>query len=153
MHCSRATAMRSSMRSGRAAGSRPTLSPPTSTRRGFGRCSNFGHTFGHAIETGAGYGEWLHGEAVAAGMAMAARLSVRLGVLDESVVERLCALLQRARLPVAAPRLGAERYLDLMGRDKKVVGGTLRFVLLDRLGEARVRADVTDADLAAILPR
>jgi 3-dehydroquinate synthase len=85
-------------------------------------------------------------------MAMAARLSARLGAIDESVVERLCALLQRARLPVSAPRLGAERYLDLMGRDKKVVGGALRFVLLDRLGAARLRADVTDADLAAMLP-
>jgi 3-dehydroquinate synthase len=114
---------------------------------------NFGHTFGHAIEAGVGYGEWLHGEAVAAGMATAARLSATLGAIEESVVERLCTLLRRARLPVDAPRLGLERYLDLMGRDKKVRGGTLRFVLLERLGVARVRADVADADLAAVLPR
>ena len=91
---------------------------------------NFGHTFGHAIETGVGYGEWLHGEAVAAGMVLAAKLSQRLGLITGADVERLLVLLQRAGLPVDAPRLGAERYLELMGRDKKVVAGSIRFVLL-----------------------
>jgi 3-dehydroquinate synthase len=113
---------------------------------------NFGHTFGHAIEAGMGYGEWLHGEAVAAGMAIAARLSARLGAIDPLDAERLCALLRRARLPVEGPPLGTERYLDLMGRDKKVAGGALRFVLLDRLGGAVVRADVGASDLSAVLP-
>ncbi len=84
---------------------------------------NFGHTFGHAIEAGVGYGEWLHGEAVAAGMVLAAKLSERLGLIAGADVGRLRALLQRAGLPVDAPRLGGERYLDLMGRDKKVVAG------------------------------
>jgi 3-dehydroquinate synthase len=112
---------------------------------------NFGHTFGHAIEAGAGYGEWLHGEAVAAGMAIAARLSAALGTLGAADVERLCALLLRARLPIDGPRLGADRYLELMGRDKKVVAGAVRFVLLDRLGSAHVRADVAEDALRAVL--
>jgi 3-dehydroquinate synthase len=114
---------------------------------------NLGHTFGHAIEAGMGYGEWLHGEAVAAGMVMAARLSARVGTIDARVVERLAALLRRARLPVDGPVLGAQRYLELMGRDKKVVGGALRFVLLERLGHAMVRGDVSDSDVTHALPR
>jgi 3-dehydroquinate synthase len=113
---------------------------------------NFGHTFGHAIEAGAGYGEWLHGEAVAAGMVMAAALSVRLGAIAAADVERLRTLLRRAELPVDAPRLSAGRYLTLMSRDKKVSAGTMRFVLLDAIGAARVRADVPAPLLAAILP-
>jgi len=112
---------------------------------------NFGHTFGHAIEAGVGYGEWLHGEAVATGMVMAAEVSARLGTIAESDVERLRALLRRARLPVDAPRLSADRYLALMGRDKKVVAGELRFVLLDRLGSARLRSDVPEPLLRAVL--
>jgi len=113
---------------------------------------NFGHTFGHAIETGAGYGEWLHGEAVAAGMAMAAALSARLSLLPAADAERLVALIRRARLPVDPPRFGADRYLALMSHDKKVVAGALRFVLLRALGDAFVTADVRPADLRAILP-
>jgi 3-dehydroquinate synthase len=113
---------------------------------------NFGHTFGHAIEAGVGYGEWLHGEAVATGMVMAAELSARLGTIADADVERLRGLLRRARLPVDAPRLSADRYLGLMGRDKKVVAGAMRFVLLDRLGAARVRADVTEPLLRELLP-
>jgi len=112
---------------------------------------NFGHTFGHAIEAGVGYGEWLHGEAVAAGMVMAAEVSARLGAIADDDVERLRALLRRARLPVAAPRLSADRYLALMGRDKKVVAGAMRFVLLDRLGAARVRSDVPEPLLRNLL--
>jgi 3-dehydroquinate synthase len=113
---------------------------------------NFGHTFGHAIEAGVGYGEWLHGEAVAAGMVMAAKLSKRLGSITDADVMRLRALLQRAGLPVEAPSLGVARYLALMGHDKKVVGGRMRFVLLDALGRARVGSDVPDAALREVLP-
>ena len=105
---------------------------------------NFGHTFGHAIEAGVGYGEWLHGEAVAAGMVLAARLSERLGTIDRADVLRLRRLLERAGLPVDAPRLGTDRYLALMGRDKKVVAGSMRFVLLRSLGEAFVTTDVQE---------
>jgi len=112
---------------------------------------NFGHTFGHAIEAGVGYGGWLHGEAVAAGMVLAAQLSERLGMISSADVERLRALLLLAGLPVEAPPLGVERYLDLMGRDKKVTAGSLRFVLLDSVGAARIRADVPDAVLRAVL--
>jgi 3-dehydroquinate synthase len=112
---------------------------------------NLGHTFGHAIETGLGYGEWLHGEAVAAGMVLAARLSQRLGLFADADVTRLVALLERAGLPVEAPRLGVERYLELMGRDKKVVGGSMRFVLLRSLGDAFVSVDVPEQALGALL--
>jgi 3-dehydroquinate synthase len=112
---------------------------------------NFGHTFGHAIETGVGYGEWLHGEAVAAGMVLAAKLSQRLGLIPGADVERLSVLLQLAGLPVEAPRLGVERYLALMSRDKKVVAGSIRFVLLRAIGNAFVTADVPDAALRAVL--
>lgn len=99
---------------------------------------NFGHTFGHAIEAGLGYGVWLHGEAVAAGMVLAARLSQGLGLIESDDVERIRRLLQRARLPVDAPDLAPARYLELMGHDKKVTGGKIRYVLLRRLGEAFV---------------
>jgi 3-dehydroquinate synthase len=112
---------------------------------------NFGHTFGHAIETGAGYGEWLHGEAVAAGMAMAAALSQRLGLIGADDVFRLRRLLERARLPVEPPALGAARYLELMSHDKKVTAGAIRFVLLERIGHAIVTADVPGATLADVL--
>ncbi len=112
---------------------------------------NLGHTFGHAIETGVGYGEWLHGEAVAAGTVMAAELSRRLGWLAKSDVDRVCDLLARAGLPVIGAPLGAARYLDLMSHDKKVVAGRLRLVLLKRLGEACTYADAPpDAVRAAI---
>jgi 3-dehydroquinate synthase len=112
---------------------------------------NFGHTFGHAIEAGVGYGEWLHGEAVAAGMVLAAQLSERLGLLAHADVLRLCALLQRAGLPVDAPRLGYERYLALMRHDKKVVAGSIRFVLLRGVGDAFVAVDVPEHALGALL--
>ena len=108
---------------------------------------NLGHTFGHAIETGAGYGSWLHGEAVAAGMVMAAELSRRLGWLGHAEVERVKALLRKARLPVQGAPLGTDRYIDLMGHDKKVVAGRLRLVLLKRLGEAVTYAEASPADI------
>jgi 3-dehydroquinate synthase len=101
---------------------------------------NFGHTFGHAIEAGLGYGKWLHGEAVACGMVMAADLSARLGLLDMAYAQRIAALIGRAGLPQHGPALGAERYLELMRVDKKAQGGEIRFVLLDAPGRAVVRA-------------
>ncbi len=113
---------------------------------------NFGHTFGHAIEAGLGYGEWLHGEAVAAGMVTAATLSARMRLIAAADAARLSALVQRAGLPVEAPPLGADRYLELMRHDKKVQAGAIRFILLRALGEAFVTADVAAADLRGILP-
>ncbi len=99
---------------------------------------NLGHTFGHAIESRLGYGEWLHGEAVAAGMVLAARLSQALGDLSAADVERVVALLRKAHLPVAPPPIPTDVFVDLMSRDKKVAGGKIRFVLLKRLGQAYV---------------
>ena len=101
---------------------------------------NFGHTFAHAIESGLGYGEWLHGEAVGCGMVMAAQLSERLGGVDAAFVERLTRLIERAGLPIIAPALGAERYLQLMRIDKKSEAGEIRFVVIDAPGSAVVRS-------------
>lgn len=106
---------------------------------------NYGHTFGHAIEAGQGFGNWLHGEAVSAGMVLAAKLSQRMGLLARHDVTRVIDILSRAGLPVAAPEFGIERYRALMGHDKKVEGGRIRFVLLKRLGDAFV-ADNVPAD-------
>ena len=103
---------------------------------------NLGHTFGHAIETGMGYGVWLHGEGVAAGTIMAADLSHRLGWISEQDVARTRRLIELAELPVVGPLLGTENYLQLMGLDKKVVGGRMRFVLLKSIGHAVVSGDV-----------
>jgi 3-dehydroquinate synthase len=100
---------------------------------------NLGHTFGHAIETGVGYGEWLHGEAVAAGMCLAADLSARLGWIGPAEVARVRRLVERARLPTDPPSgLGPDRFLELIAVDKKVLAGRLRLVLLRALGEAVV---------------
>jgi 3-dehydroquinate synthase len=101
---------------------------------------NFGHTFGHAIESGLGYGKWLHGEAVGCGMVMAAHLSHRLGGVDAAFVQRLTALIEHAGLPVIAPALGAQRYLELMRIDKKSEAGEIRFVVIDKPGSAVVRS-------------
>jgi 3-dehydroquinate synthase len=100
---------------------------------------NFGHTFGHAIEAGLGYGQWLHGEAVGCGMVMAAHLSQRLGLVDSAFVERLTALIEKAQLPTRAPSLGADRFVDLMRVDKKAEAGEIKFVVIDRPGRAIVR--------------
>ena len=103
---------------------------------------NFGHTFGHAIEAGMGYGQWLHGEAVGCGMVMAAQLSRRMGLLPESFEQRLCTLIERAGLPVVAPRLAehnTQRYLELMRVDKKAEAGQIRFVLVDDQGRAHIQ--------------
>ncbi len=101
---------------------------------------NFGHTFGHAIETGLGYGEWLHGEAVGCGMVMASDLSVRLGLMPAEFLPRMRKLIERAGLPVVGPALGAQRYLELMRVDKKAEGGSIRFVLVEGLGRAGMHA-------------
>lgn len=100
---------------------------------------NLGHTFGHAIETAQGYGEWLHGEAVGAGMVMAVELSIREGWLPESLRERVITLIQRAGLPIKGPSSMSEsQYLELMAVDKKVLDANLRLVLLEQLGRATV---------------
>ena len=100
---------------------------------------NLGHTFGHAIETGMGYGEWLHGEAVGTGMCMAADLSHRLGWLSSQAFDRTVGLIERAKLPVTPPKsLSVERFLELMAVDKKVVDGRLRLVLLKNIGHSLV---------------
>jgi 3-dehydroquinate synthase len=101
---------------------------------------NLGHTFGHAIEAGLGYGEWLHGEAVAAGMVTAAELSRLQGHLSVADVARVRRLIKRAGLPTVSPQLGQQRYFELMRIDKKAEDGAIRYVLLKRLGEAYVAA-------------
>jgi 3-dehydroquinate synthase len=112
---------------------------------------NFGHTFGHAIESAAGYGKWLHGEAVAAGMALAARFSVRQGRLEPAKAERLVALLARLGLPVSAPGFAPDTWLEYMGRDKKNEDGRVTLILLDDLGRASVAKDAQSAELRAFL--
>jgi 3-dehydroquinate synthase len=112
---------------------------------------NLGHTFGHTIETATGYGAWLHGESVGAGMLMAADLSCRLGWIDAAAVGRIRALLERAGLPVGAPSIGAGRALELMGMDKKVLAGRIRLVLLRGVGEGVVTGDYPAEALAATL--
>ena len=104
---------------------------------------NFGHTFGHAIEAGLGYGQWLHGEAVGCGMVMAAHLSQRLGLVDMAFVARLSGLIERAGLPCVGPQLSqadnAGRYLALMRGDKKAEAGEIKFVVIDKPGSAALR--------------
>jgi len=112
---------------------------------------NFGHTFGHAIEAGMGYGHWLHGEAVAAGMVMAADLSRRLGWINAAEVERIERLLTRAGLPVRAPAFPVARYLELMRHDKKVSDGKLRLVLLQSLGHAVLSDAASEAEISATI--
>ncbi len=112
---------------------------------------NLGHTFGHAIETGMGYGEWLHGEAIAAGTLIAAELSCRLGWLDAEAVTQIEKIFLRAGLPVYGPQLGAGKYLDLMSHDKKVQDGRLRLVLLRGVGEAVVAEQATVEQITAAI--
>ena len=112
---------------------------------------NFGHTFGHAIEAGSGYGVWLHGEAVAAGMVMASELSVQSGLLAEADAHRLRRLLARAGLPVTGAALAPERYLELMSGDKKAAAGRIRFILLEAVGRAVLRADIPEAKVRAAI--
>ena len=107
---------------------------------------NLGHTFGHAIEAEMGYGVWLHGEAVAAGMVLACRLAEQQGRLNSADTARATALLQKARLPVAPPRFSFERWLAHMQHDKKVSSGIMHFIGLNRLGEANI-SEITDTDI------
>ena len=111
---------------------------------------NFGHTFGHAIETGLGYGEWLHGEGVACGMVLASELSARLGLMPPAFVDRMTRVIERAGLPVVAPRMPIERWLDLMRVDKKNEGGEIRFVVIESLGKAGLRG-APDALVAEVI--
>ncbi len=111
---------------------------------------NFGHTFGHAIEAGLGFGAWLHGEAVGCGMVMASHLSQRLGLVDAAFVSRFTALIARAGLPTVGPKLGADDYLHHMRVDKKAEAGEIKFVLIDRPGNAIVRG-APDALVAEVI--
>lgn len=102
---------------------------------------NLGHTFGHAVENAMGYGVWLHGEAVAAGTMMAADLSKRLAWLTDAEVTRIAHIFKAANLPIEAPKLGVDKYIDLMGLDKKVVDGKIRLVLQQGIGKSVVTSD------------
>jgi len=112
---------------------------------------NFGHTFGHAIETAMGYGSWLHGEAVGAGMVIAARLSAEAGLIDRAGAARVHRLVERAGLPVEGPPMAFERYMELMAVDKKAERGSIRFVLLERIGAARLASDLSEAQIRRAL--
>ncbi|MES2772441.1 MAG: 3-dehydroquinate synthase [Pseudomonadota bacterium] len=114
---------------------------------------NLGHTFGHAIETGVGYGQWLHGEAIAVGMLMAAELSCLLGMITTTEVERIERLVQRCQLPIVGPALSAETYLSLMQHDKKTQGGQLRLVLYQQIGRAVLLEGVAPADIIQAIHR
>jgi len=121
------------------------------TETGLRAILNLGHTFGHAIETAMGYGEWLHGEAVATGMVMAADLSWRLGMLSQADAIRARQLLQQAGLPVTPPAITKEEFVRLMSKDKKAEQGKIRFVLLEALGKAVIKGGVSPAALNATL--
>jgi 3-dehydroquinate synthase len=113
---------------------------------------NFGHTFGHAIEAGMGYGQWLHGEAVGAGMVMAAHLSMDLGLVNADFVERLTRLIAAAGLPTKGPKLGAPSYLEHMQVDKKAEGGSIKYVLIEQPGKAVMRG-ADDALVCRVIER
>ncbi len=121
------------------------------TEQGERALLNLGHTFGHAIEAGLGFGVWLHGEAVAAGMVMAAELSARLGMLRGEDVARVRRILSRAGLPVEGPKLGSERYIELMRHDKKVEDGRLRLILLQAVGQGVIHDAAPLAEIAAAI--
>ena len=111
---------------------------------------NFGHTFGHAIESGLGYGEWLHGEAVGCGMVMAADLSARLGQIGQADAQRLKRIIASMHLPIAPPKLGSQRFMELMQVDKKTEAGQIRYVTLASVGAARIQ-QVPDATVIETL--
>jgi len=111
---------------------------------------NFGHTFGHAIEAGMGYGAWLHGEAVGCGMVLGADLSCRLGNITQADVDRLTKMIQSMSLPIQPPKFGTERYMELMQVDKKTEGGTIRYVILEKIGKAHIKS-VPDATVIETL--
>lgn len=101
---------------------------------------NFGHTFGHAIEAGMGYGEWLHGEAVGCGMVLGADLSCRLNLISQTDVERLTKIIKSMNLPIVPPKFGTQRYMELMQVDKKTEGGQIRYVVLEKIGKAQIKS-------------
>lgn len=111
---------------------------------------NFGHTFGHAIEAGMGYGEWLHGEAVGCGMVMGANLSYRLNFITQEDVDRLTKIIQSMNLPTNPPKFGAQRYIELMQVDKKTEGRQIRYVVLEKIGKALIKS-VPDAQVIETL--
>ena len=111
---------------------------------------NFGHTFGHAIESGLGYGEWLHGEAVGCGMVMAADLSARLGHISKADAQRLKRIIASIHLPIAPPKLGSQRFMELMQVDKKTEAGQIRYITLGSIGAARIQ-QVPDATVIETL--
>ena len=111
---------------------------------------NFGHTFGHAIEAGLGYGEWLHGEAVGCGMVLGADLSCRLNYISKAEVDRLSKIIKSMNLPVTPPKFGAQRYMELMQVDKKTEGGQIRYVLLEKIGKAQIKS-VSDSEVIETL--
>jgi len=124
------------------------------TEQGERALLNLGHTFGHAIETATGYSDWLHGEAVATGMLLAAQLSADLGWLTPAKVEQVSTLLEKAQLPLVPPSdMTPAQFRELMAHDKKVLDGQLRLVLLKDLGKAVVTADYDTARLDALLQR
>lgn len=111
---------------------------------------NFGHTFGHAIEAGMGYGKWLHGEAVGCGMVMGADLSCRLNLISQADVDRLRTIIHSMNLPTQAPQLSTSRYMELMQVDKKTEGGKIRYVVLEKIGKAQIQS-VADAQVIQTL--
>ncbi|WP_075878683.1 3-dehydroquinate synthase [Vreelandella massiliensis] len=122
------------------------------TEQGVRALLNLGHTFGHAIEAHQGYGNWLHGEAVGAGMAMAATLSRELGAIDDAALDRALAVIESAGLPLAAPaEMTREHFLTHMRRDKKNIDSRLRLVLLNALGDACISDATPPERLAALL--
>ena len=111
---------------------------------------NYGHTFGHAIEAGLGYGKWLHGEAVGCGMVMASDLSCRLGQISQSDANRITRIIKLMNLPTLPPKFGVERYMELMQVDKKAEGGKIRYVLLEKIGKAHTQS-VSDSTVIETL--
>jgi 3-dehydroquinate synthase len=114
---------------------------------------NYGHTFGHAIETALGYGTWLHGEAVGCGMVLATDFAASLGRIDRQTAERIKRLITNAKLPTRLPDIAAETMLEHMSRDKKNEGGNIRLILLDALGQSRVDGSISRAEILAFLQR
>jgi 3-dehydroquinate synthase len=112
---------------------------------------NFGHTFGHAIEIALGYGEWLHGEAVACGMAIAAEFSFTLGRIDSQTAARIVAVIKQAGLPTVRPDISADTMIEHMSRDKKNEAGTIRLILLDAIGQSQVDGSVSREAIHAFL--
>jgi shikimate kinase / 3-dehydroquinate synthase len=121
------------------------------TEKGVRALLNLGHTFGHAVESGLGYGVWLHGEAVGAGIVAAARLSERKGWLSQADRERVTALVAACGCPTTLPTLGAQRYWELMQNDKKNTDGKMTFILLQSIGEGVITEGVASSELAGII--